>query len=193
MGVSCLPTYGPYSPDEPPFTLAAADTTGRYHVWHPRTGLPVCREGPVRRPNKAGVDWVPCPTGTPLLGVPVRVTDIPPGRRCADFRAWPAYVKRPATWPLPLWPGNQPPRWYIWWTLYEVQHERCAACDYYPPHHIDHDHGTKLVRGLLCRWCNSQEGNARRRPDRCTHQPPCYAVYRASPPAAPYQWLYPRR
>lgn len=36
--------------------------------------------------------------------------------------------------------------------------DRCAVCGFRDPRMIrDHDHGTGLVRGLLCRSCNGQE------------------------------------
>lgn len=42
--------------------------------------------------------------------------------------------------------------------LLDLQQHRCAICDQPPPPptvlHIDHDHETGEVRGLLCRACN---------------------------------------
>ncbi len=40
--------------------------------------------------------------------------------------------------------------------LWEQQNGRCAICqcELDQKYHIDHDHGTEVVRGLLCRSCN---------------------------------------
>lgn len=53
--------------------------------------------------------------------------------------------------------------------MFSAQKGRCAICR--EPHqklHIDHDHATGQVRGLLCRGCNHMLGNARDDPDRLT-------------------------
>ena len=41
--------------------------------------------------------------------------------------------------------------------LYDWQDGRCAVCGG-DPDFKDHDHDTGLIRGLLCRFCNGQEG-----------------------------------
>jgi len=46
----------------------------------------------------------------------------------------------------------------------------CAICHGPPPrrsgrYHVDHDHKTKKVRGLLCNNCNVLVGMARENPD----------------------------
>jgi hypothetical protein len=49
-----------------------------------------------------------------------------------------------------------------------AQEDRCAICGETPPGrtlHVDHDHETKKVRGLLCYGCNSGIGHFRDRPD----------------------------
>lgn len=42
---------------------------------------------------------------------------------------------------------------------------RCAICDERDPQHVDHDHVTGEVRGVLCSCCNQGLGNFRDRPD----------------------------
>jgi|ERR1035437_8558034 hypothetical protein len=43
----------------------------------------------------------------------------------------------------------------------------CACCeDQLLRPHVDHDHETKRVRGLLCNWCNLMVGHAREDPGR---------------------------
>jgi Recombination endonuclease VII len=37
----------------------------------------------------------------------------------------------------------------------------CAVCEKPDPEHVDHDHETGVVRGMLCFNCNQALGNAR--------------------------------
>ena len=45
---------------------------------------------------------------------------------------------------------------------------KCAVCGDTPEHrlHVDHDHDTGRVRGLLCTWCNKGLGAFRDNPDK---------------------------
>lgn len=48
-----------------------------------------------------------------------------------------------------------------------AQAGRCACCgDELRTPHVDHDHETDVVRGLLCGWCNAMLGQAREDPAR---------------------------
>jgi Recombination endonuclease VII len=38
------------------------------------------------------------------------------------------------------------------------QDGKCAICKVQGATHLDHDHKTNKVRGILCRWCNSGLG-----------------------------------
>lgn len=50
--------------------------------------------------------------------------------------------------------------------MLEQQGGLCAACRVDKPVHVDHDHKTGLVRGLLCYLCNQALGNVRDDPER---------------------------
>lgn len=45
--------------------------------------------------------------------------------------------------------------------LVEAQGGLCAVCGLRPPAHVDHDHRTGSVRGVLCSGCNQGLGNFR--------------------------------
>lgn len=62
--------------------------------------------------------------------------------------------------------------------LDDWQDERCALCGRSTVRRgevVDHDHATALVRGLLCRGCNAQEGHS---------DDALFEQYRERPPAA---------
>jgi recombination endonuclease VII len=62
----------------------------------------------------------------------------------------------------------------------------CHACGLRPGASIDHDHFTGLVRGLLCRYCNTHI-------DGCLHASGCvWADYLNNPPAAHLRLRYPK-
>lgn len=65
--------------------------------------------------------------------------------------------------------------------LHEWQAGRCAVCETTRLELVtDHDHGTGLVRGLLCRSCNTREGVSYSPRDGRT----VFTAYRERPPAA---------
>jgi hypothetical protein len=49
--------------------------------------------------------------------------------------------------------------------MFAEQEGLCAICREAPAEHVDHDHRTKRVRGLLCFNCNGALGQFRDRPD----------------------------
>ncbi len=51
-----------------------------------------------------------------------------------------------------------------WDAMFEAQGRRCACCQSPDPRNrlgwaTDHDHQTKVVRGILCRACNTRLGH----------------------------------
>ncbi|WP_435593523.1 endonuclease domain-containing protein [Nocardia sp. bgisy118] len=100
-------------------------------------------------------------------------------------------------WP----PGSTPPRAVVWDVLMRRQHGICALCSirtFYwretfastparrpEPDHVDHDHATGLVRGLLCVSCNTV-----REPSGATAGDDVVLAYEANPPALPFGWRY---
>jgi hypothetical protein len=46
----------------------------------------------------------------------------------------------------------------VWNLLFEKQEGKCSACKQASKLHVDHDHTTGRVRGLLCQKCNCALG-----------------------------------
>jgi hypothetical protein len=46
-------------------------------------------------------------------------------------------------------------------SLLTKQNNRCYICETIEPSHVDHDHATGAVRGILCRQCNTGLGQFR--------------------------------
>lgn len=100
------------------------------------------------------------------------------------------------------WPaGSRPPREVVREVLAARQAGRCALCSIRwhhwertfgtpvpdgllgSPDHVDHDHATGLVRGLLCRGCNTV-----REPREARYRGDVWRTYVADPPAASLGW-----
>lgn len=64
--------------------------------------------------------------------------------------------------------------WTARYVLRRWQADRCALCGFTEGLVLDHDHETALIRGWLCRNCNSQEPHA---------DDPRFASYREQSPA----------
>lgn len=79
---------------------------------------------------------------------PQHALSVPAAQRCKRRFAWPGTggVGRPIEPLPPRWPDDWPAAWYVWWTLFDEQRGMCAMCPN-PPHVIDHDHATDLIRG----------------------------------------------
>lgn len=143
----------------------------RYRVQAPIVGGP---EGPKLAAGGTGrtVRWTFALTST--VSPPEAV---PPDERCPCAGVqlvWPAY-HTPAT-----------PLGRIRIQLAAQFGGGCHACRRGLAAAVDHDHRTGLVRGLLCRNCNS-------RVDSCPHLSGCpWADYLNNPPAAPLKLRYPR-
>jgi hypothetical protein len=89
------------------------------------------------------------------------------------------------TWPLPTLRTDEDSADTAFGLLGEWQDDRCAGCGYRGDLVIDHDHDTGLVRGLLCRSCNTFEPHA--------EPGTTLAMYRERPPVAILQltpWRY---
>lgn len=52
--------------------------------------------------------------------------------------------------------------------LLQAQNGKCRICGTAGKLHVDHDHGTGRIRGLLCHQCNVGLGHFRDRPDLLT-------------------------
>jgi hypothetical protein len=75
-----------------------------------------------------------------------------------------------------------------WARLFNAQDGRCAICtrklDGGFHTHVDHDHETKKIRGLLCHGCNTSIGHLAESPD-ILRRAIVYLEMRHDPPNAP--------
>jgi hypothetical protein len=187
------------APDRAPTSTARLGDDGRYHLC--RDGQPVCATSRVRgvpgryRHNtrcswwyldgqrRFGVSHAP---DVDLHAVKVTWTvelldgehlpaAIAPSLRCSvPLLRWPPYA------------GSATPIARIRARLIEVLGPDCALCGD-PGQHVDHDHDSGLVRGLLCGWCNNLV-------DLCPHPTGCpFADYLNNPPAEHLAIRYPNR
>ncbi|MGH2602526.1 MAG: endonuclease domain-containing protein [Dehalococcoidia bacterium] len=99
-----------------------------------------------------------------------------------------ALTAGPQAWPSWEFPGGvNGTAWIMVRILTYHQGGVCAVCrELAYPIFLDHDHRTMMVRGALCRPCNSFEGHDD------AHDLAAFAAYRADPPAAFTGWVYPR-
>ncbi|MFE7462304.1 endonuclease domain-containing protein [Nocardiopsis terrae] len=113
--------------------------------------------------------WLVQPTGEP-----VPADTVPPKRRCpaGHGREWPTWINRPGA------RGEARRR------LIRAFGRKCAICGKHGQF-MDHDAFTGLVRGLLCRYCNTHV-------DSCPHTSGCeFAEYLNDPPAVGLDLVYP--
>lgn len=74
--------------------------------------------------------------------------------RAEQSASGPTAITQPACW---SWPHPERPV-TSWADVADWHADRCAACGYRRELVTDHCHKSGLVRGLLCRGCNVQEG-----------------------------------
>jgi hypothetical protein len=103
----------------------------------------------------------------------VPAESVPYGQRCPGD---------PGVWPTFHDPATAKGRLRI--RLAAELGRHCHACRQGPTFAVDHDHFTGLIRGMLCRNCNSQV-------DHCPHLTGCpFADYLNNPPAARLQLTF---
>lgn len=123
--------------------------------------------------------------GERVAGWLVRLTDtvagpglVPVRKRCPDDTNWHSH------WPG--YPGANTPTGRLRARLVRAFGPACSTCREQWGTHVDHDHFSGRVRGLLCGGCNSYV-------DECPHGSGCaYADYLNDPPAARLDLRYPR-
>lgn len=72
------------------------------------------------------------------------------------------FPDEPACWSWPIPDDREAPGARGWSLLRDWQDGRCAVCGRDDELLVaDHDYGSGLIRGQLCRGCNVQEGSAR--------------------------------
>src|ERR1700693_183223 len=72
--------------------------------------------------------------------------------------------------------------------LLRMQDGRCACCHAAVRLHVDHDHDTGMLRGLLCPSDNNREGRSRSRLTGVSYAD--IDAYLADPPAAGLNWMW---
>lgn len=111
-----------------------------------------------------------------LDGELIDPASVPTTHRCPlDREHWPGYI------------GGTSVVAEVRRALVEALGPACSLCHERFPFAIDHDHDTGLVRGYLCRDCNT-------RVERCVHVDDCpRAEYLNDPPAAWLGLVHPKR
>jgi hypothetical protein len=123
--------------------------------------------------------------GERVAGWLVRLDDVvevpglvPVRQRCSDDMAWRS--------PWPGYQGGDNALGRLRARLVRRFGPMCSTCREQWGTHVDHDHFTGRVRGLLCAGCNSHV-------DTCTHAARCgFGDYLNDPPAARLRLRYPR-
>jgi hypothetical protein len=206
---SCDPRWG--LPVKPGHQVAVLGDDGRYHLLH--NGVPACGGRPraddpvdlirhkqwchwwadgtryrVQAPASAWAADGGLVNGQFVERVTswiVRLTEtvaipglVPVRNRCVDD------TNRPSRWPG--YQGGENPLGRLRARLVREFGALCAACRRQWGTHVDHDHFTGLVRGLLCAGCNGAI-------DECPHASGCpFGDYLDHPPAARLNLRYPR-
>lgn len=159
------------------FDAAALDGArlGNDGLYHLAAGdSPICNDGRSmrqhRKSDRASTMRIS------LEGAVREPASIPTGERCPESaQYWPTFLSAKND------PVSRARR-----VLTDQYGSACMICGAYAVF-IDHNHETELVRGHLCRWCNS-------RIDFCVHLKGCrYAEYLNNPPAAHLELPYPNR
>lgn len=165
---------------------ARQGSDGRFHLTSGQD--PICDEGRKSRRHRQGLHWwtdgrrisIQAPPGGDRSGHGARVVswtvdlegplldpaEIPDNLRCPlDRSFWPGHI------------GGTSPIARVREQLVRELGGRCAICQQAYPVVVDHDHESGLVRGYLCRWCNTAV-------EHCVHISGCaFGEYLDDPPA----------